>query len=453
MGAESMRVGIIGGGITGLTAAYRLESAGIKTTIIEAASDLGGLCRSYNFGPFHWDKFYHCILTSDSHLLRLIEDIGLAPDLRWTETKTGFYSKHGLHSLSNSLEFLMFPPLSLWEKLRMGLGVLRATKLREEGQLQEIPVADWLIQYFGRGVYEKIWEPLLKCKLGTCRNEASAAFIWSYITRYYSTREKGSSKKERLGYIRGGYRTVLQRLLELLQEFGTEFILGARVERITSIPSGGVQVHTGKGAYDFDRVIFTGPSRALAKVAPELDPAYVEKLLRVKYLGVVCAVLLLKRQLSPFYITNLIDSSLPLTGIIEMTAMVRKDEETAGRHLVYLPKYFAQDDPALEESDEAIWSQLKSGLFRVHSDLKDSDIEKVLIFRERYVQPIPVLRYSQLVPPMETTIPGLFLANSTFIINRNLNNNEMVKIAGNVTENILRSSTSKVSEKNLVGAI
>src|SRR5690348_7693150 len=124
-----MRVGIIGGGITGLTAAYRLESAGIKTTIIEAAPDLGGLCRSYNFGPFHWDKFYHCILTSDSHLLQLIEDIGLTPDLRWTETKTGFYSKHGLHSLSNSLEFLLFPPLSLWEKFRMALGVLRATKL------------------------------------------------------------------------------------------------------------------------------------------------------------------------------------------------------------------------------------------------------------------------------------------------------------------------------------
>src|SRR5262249_55876822 len=155
------------------------------------------------------------------------------PDLRWTETKTGFYSTHGLHSLSNSLEFLMFPPLSMWEKFRMGFGVLRATKVREEGALQEVPVAEWLIRYFSRGVYEKIWEPLLKCKLGTCRNEASAAFIWSYITRYYSTREKGSSKKERLGYVRGGYRTVLQRLLELLQGFGTEFILGSPVEGIT----------------------------------------------------------------------------------------------------------------------------------------------------------------------------------------------------------------------------
>jgi len=439
-----MRVGIIGGGIAGLTAAYYLEKAGVDTTIIEAAPDLGGLTRTFDFGSFHWDKYYHAILTSDLHILGLLNEIGLESELRWTETKTGFYSRHGLHSISNSIDFLRFPPLSLWEKFRLGLGILRAARLRDQTDLEQIPVAEWLINIFGAGVYEKIWEPLLKCKLGTCRNEASAAFIWSYISRYYSTRDKSASKKECLGYVHGSYRTVFDRLLVLLREQGTEFLMNAPVERIERGPSGGVRVRHAKGVSDFDRVIFTGPSHIFARVAPDLGPEYLAQLRRVKYLGVLCAVLVLKKPLSPYYVTNLIDSSVPLTGIVEMTAMVRKDEETAGRHLVYLPKYFDQDDPALQQSDEAVWSQLKAGLLRVHPDLNDNDIEKVFIFRERYVQPIPVLRYSQLLPPMETTIPGLLLANTTFIINRTLSNNEMIRIARLAAEKIIREAETAV---------
>lgn len=444
-----MRVGIIGGGIAGLTSAYYLQQAGVETIIIEAAPDLGGLNRSFDFGPFHWDKYYHAILTSDTELLDLLRELGLNSELRWTETKTGFYSKYGLHSMSNSLEFLRFPPLSLWEKFRLGFGILKATKLRNEEELEEIPVSEWLAQIFGPGVYRKIWEPLLKCKLGTCRNEASAAFIWSYITRYYSTRQKGTSKKEFLGYVSGSYRTVFRRLMDKLQAGGTEFLMDSPVERIESIQGGGVRVRTKNGSQDFDRVIFTGPSHVLSRIAPQLDPAYAKSLQKIKYLGVVCAALVLKRKLSPFYVTNLIDETLPLTGIIEMTAMVRKDEETAGRHLVYLPKYFDQDDPALKQDDAAVWQQLKSGLMRVHPDLKESDIEKVFIFRERYVQPIPALRYSKLLPSMETTIPGLYLANTTFIVNRTLSNNAMVKIARTVTRKVLASAIEHIPSEPL----
>jgi protoporphyrinogen oxidase len=439
-----MRVGIIGGGIAGLTTAYYLQKAGIKATIIEASPEVGGLTRAFDFGSFQWDKYYHAILTSDLALIGLLKEIGLESQLRWTETKTGFFSQRGLHSMSNSLEFLRFPPLSLWEKFRLGTGILRAARLRNEKELEKVPIADWLVRIFGRGVYEKIWEPLLKCKLGTCRNEASAAFIWSYITRYYSTREKGGSKKEFLGYVHGSYRTVFRRLVEILQQSGTEFVMNAPVDCISADANGGVQVRSGQKTLHFDRVVFTGPSRLLPKLAPGLSPDYIKKLSQIKYLGLVCAVVVLKRKLSPFYVTNLIDASVPLTGIIEMTAMVNKDEETGGRHLVYLPKYYDQDDPALQQSDESVWSQLKEGLLRVHPDLKDSDIERHFVFRERYVQPIPALRYSELVPPMETTIPGLFLANTTFIINRTLSNNEMVKIAGASAKAVVSSIDPEV---------
>jgi protoporphyrinogen oxidase len=434
-GVGDLRIGVIGGGITGLTCAYYLSKAGVQTTVIESLPTTGGLVRTFDFGPFQWDKYYHAILTSDTALLELIEDLGLNSELRWKETKTGFCSKHGLHSMSNSIEFLKFPVLSLWEKFRLGLGILYAARLKNVGELEETLVSDWLIRIFGRGVYDKVWGPLLKSKLGACRDEASAAFIWSYITRYYSTRQKGSSKKEILGYPHGSYSTVLSRLVEKLEEMGANFLLNSPVEKIESV-NGIVKVHAHGQVHEFDKVIFTGPSHVLPKLAPQLSRSYVDQLMSVKYLGVVCTVLLLKRPLSSFYVTNLIDPDLPMTGIIEMTAMV-DTKETAGRHLVYVPRYTVPNDPYFNRTDDEVWNDMRAGLTKAHPDLRDEDIERRFIFREKYVQPIPVLRYSKIVPRMETGIPGLYLANTTFIINKTLSNNENVKIAGRVVRQIL----------------
>ena len=423
-----MSVGIVGGGITGLAAAYYLQKDKIATTVFESEAVPGGLATSFDFGPFVWDKFYHCILTSDSYLLPLLDELGLGGEVRWTETKTGFFSSHGLHSMSNVREFVFFPPLTLWEKFRLGLGILRASRLRNPSRLENVPVADWLISVFGRGNYEKVWDPLLNCKLGACRKETSAAWIWATIFRYYSTRQKGQQRKEVLGYVRGGYRSVFRRLVERLEAGGTQFHLRTAVDRIEAGPLGGVRIRAGECAYDFDRALFTGTSPLFAQVTPALDPDYARRLKAIKYLGVVCVVLLLKRALSRFYITNLIEPSLPFTGIIEMTELISL-EETAGRHLVYLPRYTTPDDPFFNLRDEEVWPQMKPGLLRVHPGLRDEEIENVFVFRARSVQPVPVMGYSALLPPMETNLPGLFLANTTFILNGTLNNNEMIKIA------------------------
>jgi protoporphyrinogen oxidase len=436
-----MRVGIIGGGITGLTAAFYLQRAGVQTTILEGRPELGGLSSYFNFGPFSWDKFYHCILTSDTPLLQLVDDLGLTPELRWTETKVGFYSDQKLYSMSSSLDFLMFPPLSLWQKMRLGAGILYTSRIQDGRPLEKFLASDWLKKIFGEKNYAKMWGPLLKCKLGACREEASAAFIWATIARLYSTRDKNSSQKERLGYVRGGYRTVCLKLVEEIERMGGTILKNMPVEQLISTADGGLDVISQKQCLHFDRVIATIPSRPLLQAAPQLSPATARKLTEIKYLGIVCYALVLKRKLSPYYVTNLTDEDLPFTGIIEMSNLI-SGEETAGRHLVYLPKYTAPNDPLFAAGEEEIWQLFWKNLKRVFPDLDPSEIEQKYLFRERFVQPVPVLHYSDLVPEMQTNVPGLLLANTTQIINSTLNNNAMVKIARQAVTHIVESSSN-----------
>src|SRR6185312_4770117 len=129
--ARPLRIGILGGGITGLTAAFYLLKAGHEVSILEGRAQVGGLATYHDFGAFSWDKFYHCILTSDGPLLELIRDLGLLEELRWTETKVGFFSQGKLYSMTTTADFLRFPALSLWQKVRLGLGIMYVSRIED----------------------------------------------------------------------------------------------------------------------------------------------------------------------------------------------------------------------------------------------------------------------------------------------------------------------------------
>ncbi len=158
---------VVGGGMLGLATAWRLAQSGARVTLLEAAPQLGGLTSCWSLGDVTWDRFYHVTLLSDTRLRALLDEIGLEKEIRWVTTRTGFYSNGKLHSLSSSLEFLKFPPLSLLQKFRLGGTIFYASKLRDWQALEKIPVADWLRRLSGRSTFEKIWLPLLKAKLET----------------------------------------------------------------------------------------------------------------------------------------------------------------------------------------------------------------------------------------------------------------------------------------------
>jgi len=424
---SNSKIAIVGGGILGMTLALRLSQKGFGVTVFEAAADIGGLASSWQIGDITWDKFYHVILMSDTYTRNILKELDLEKDIQWRETRTGFYTDGNLYSMSNTLEFLKFPPLNIFDKFRLGLTIYMASKRGDWQKLEKIPVETWLRKWSGDRTFNKIWLPLLRSKLGENYKDTSAAFIWATIQRMYAARQAGL-KKEMFGYVQGGYARILQEFEKKLTDVGVEIQKSTQIREVIKNGSGiGVRADGGM-SYNYDKVIITLPSPIAAQICPELTDTERTKLKGIRYLGVICTSLLLKKSLSPFYVTNITDSDLPFTGIIEMSSLVDK-EQFQDKALVYLPKYLAAEDPDFKLTDEQIKQRHFSGLQKIYPYIKNEDVITSRVGRAKWVFALSVLNYSRNLTSMKTSIAGLYLINSTHIINGTLNINEIIKLA------------------------
>jgi protoporphyrinogen oxidase len=472
----AQRIAIVGSGFLGMTLALRLAEQGNDVTVYEAASEIGGLASAWQLGDVVWDKHYHVTLASDSHTRKLIDDLGLGDEFRWVETKTGFYTDGKLVSMSDTMEFLKFPALDLLSKLRLGFTIFYASRVKDWKALEKIKVDDWLVRLSGRKTFEKIWKPLLVAKLGAAYKETSAAFIWATIQRMYAARNSGL-KKEMFGYVRGGYARVLDRFAEVLEQKGINVRLNAPIETVEKLAGGKFRVATAatrrkrdtkpitleqqpkygylkaaagvaagfSGGFItepqpdtrvveftpkdeiFDKVILTCPSNVAARVAPQLKHHERQAMRNVRYQGIICASVLTRCSLSPYYVTNITDDT-PFTGVIEMSALVDK-REFDGNALIYLPKYVAPDDVLFDKSDDEIRDLFLTGLEKMHPHFKRADVIEFKVSRVRQVFPLPSVNYSEGLAPVKSSLEGLYVVNSSHIVNGTLNVNETVQLA------------------------
>lgn len=436
-GRPKTKFAIAGGGMLGLTLAMRMARQGHDVTLIEAAPTLGGLASVWQIGDIVFDRHYHVTLLSDSRLRNLIKEIGLESKLTWVETKTGFYTNDQLYSMSNTAEFLKFPPLTLIEKLRLGGTIFYASKIRNWKRLEKTKVADWLRRWSGKGTFEKIWQPLLRAKLGESYQRTAASFIWAHISRMYKARRTGL-KKEMFGYVKGGYSTIINRLVEVLEELGVEVQVGQPITNIKKDADGRFSIsYNDRPVQRFDKVIMTTPNSILSRVCEDLDQDERDRFDRVEYLGIVCASVLLKKPLSQYYVTNITDSWVPMTAVIEMTTIV-DPSELNGHSLVYLPKYVPAEHELFERSDEDIQNEFLAALERMYPNFTRDDVIDFKISRVRSVMAIPTLGYSKLLPPMKSSVEGLYIVNSSYILKGNLNVNETISIGEEAMKTVLK---------------
>lgn len=439
------RIAVVGGGLTGIATALRLSHSGeYSVTLFEKAERLGGLSASYTWESssgqkITWDKFYHVILSTDGPLRQLLDELGVADKLFWRETRVGFFGDGRLVSFSSSWDFLRFPFLSLWQKLRLALGILRCARITDPQALDKVVVRQWLTTVFGRRVYESFWAPLLRSKLGAASERTSAAFIWATIRRLYGARQQSGGHRERMGHVSGGYHTILQAAEKKLRAQGVKLRLAEGANSLKSAEasdrSANCWIINDDKELSFDRVILTTPCAEILRLIPNEEHAYWKRLAEVEYLSLVCVLLILDRSLSPYYVTNLLDQTLPFTGIIEATNIVAP-EDVGGAHLVYLPKYMPQEDPVTNWTDEEIRQRFIESLKRVFPDLQDSQIRHCAVFREKYVQPLQDLNFLKNMTGFKSPLAGLYVVNTSMIENSTLNNNAAVTLGRNCADEV-----------------
>ncbi len=401
-----MNVAIVGGGITGMSAADELSARGIPCTLFEKNPTLGGLAGSFEVNGVYLEKFYHHLFTSDTASADLIESLGLGDKLEWIPSTNSFFANR-IYRLSTPLDLLKFTHVGLIDRIRLGLLYLGTRLIRDWKSLEAITAKEWLINKVGRSAYEGFWAPMLRNKFGEYADQVAAVWIWNKLKLRGSSR--GKKQEERLGYLRGGFGQALDAWEKRLRQQGTEIGLNAPVEQIR-IENGRATGLIVAGQFrPFDRVIVTTAPALFTQIAPDLPADYRARLDQIKYLANVCLVMRLDRSLSDTYWLNIGDPSIPFTGVIEHTNLQRP-EIYGGAHLAYLSRYLTPSDPYYHMSTDELLHAYLPPLQKLFRGFSLDWVQQAWAWRERYTQPVIGLGYSQLKPPLQTPIANLWLS-------------------------------------------
>jgi protoporphyrinogen oxidase len=407
-------VAIIGGGIMGISLGYFLSREGVRVEIFEASPVLGGLA-----GPIILpdgtpiDRFYHAILSSDRHLSQLCADLGISDQLRFKETRMGFFHKGSIHPMNNVVDFLRFPPLGWIDRFRLGLTVVMAQFINDWKKLEGVGVEKWLVRLGGRNTYENIWKPMLKAKFDGGFDNTPATYIWSRLVRTKSTRS-GASQKEESGHLIGGYPTLMKAMAEKITAAGGKIHLSTPVQEVVVRDGRTEGIRMGENVLPFNKVIVTLQTPVFQRLIPGAPKEYQEFLAKTDYIGIVCPLLVLERPLTGYWTLNITDESVPFTGVIETTAYI--DPVYVGsHHLVYLPKYTAPGSAYQRMTDDEIREIWLTNLKRMFPDFNESQVRYFLIHRERYVEPLHYINQTHLIPEVKTPVENLYLSTTAQI--------------------------------------
>ncbi len=400
-------VAVLGGGIAGLASAHYLSRAGARVTLFESSDQLGGLGTFFQHEGDWLDRFYHVLVPTDHALFELIEELGRKDTIYWRDTSLGFIYGRKLYTLNTALDLLRFSPARFDDRIRLGLTALFATYVSRPGPLDDLTVESWLTRLSGRRAFEKFWKPLLEAKFGDAYRQVPALWYWSSFNR-----EKGV-KKEVKGYLRGGYKGLTDAIERSLRERGVEIRMKSPVERVDLV-DGRPVLRVGGGALSFDRAISTVPLVQLRQIASGGGLAsWLERVhTDIDYQGVVNALVMLRRSITPHYWIPVVASGAPFQGIVETTRTISQ-EDSGGRHLVYLMNYVHRTHPLFSRDPDAIRREYVQSLLELFPELRPDDVTGSVVFRAPFVEPLYTPGYGRRKPPFELVPERFYLATLT----------------------------------------
>jgi protoporphyrinogen oxidase len=395
-----MKTVIIGGGLAGLAAAYRLAGKD-EVVIIEKEPELGGMASSYSIKGtelYHIEKYYHHIFASDKELIALIDELGVGNKLEWLRGTTGYFFNGKIFPMNTPFEILKALPFM--DVVRLTLLVLKAKTIKDRTAFDDITAKKWIIDTAGESVYNNFFEPLLSSKFGDNKEKVSAAWLLGRV----QIRSNRGAKGEKLGYMRGGFYAIVEAMADAILKKGGKIINGS-VSNI-EIKDGCVRgiVIDGK-IIDCDRVISTVAPHVLKKI---IDPQLLGLDLNISYQGTACALFGLKETLMDEVYWLNIKENVPFGAVIEHTNFIPLSDY--GEHLVYVTSYFQNpDSPLWSLKDEEVIELYLKGLEKLFSGSREK-VKWWRLRRDMDTAPVYEVRYGKKVLQYRTKIKGLYLA-------------------------------------------
>ena len=394
-----MQYAILGGGALGLGAAYRLTQAGHSVMVFEQETTAGGLASGFQIGDAWLEKFYHHLFRTDTTAIKLIQELGLGDRLEWSHPRTVCLIDGKFQQLDSPLTLLKFSPLRIDERVRVA-AVVALLKLTGSGRYEGKTAEPWLRRWMGKRPYGIVFEPLFIAKFGAMHDHIALPWFWA---RFHD-------RTTYLGYLRGGFQQLYDRLVERISQAGGKVLLGTRVEKAEPIDDDHWEIQTNKGAWTADRVISTMATRLTCRLIPALPDDYRARYNWGQAYGAQCLILSLDRQLTDSYWINPCDPGYPFTSLVEHTNY-QPPSEYGGRHLIYLGNYRPMIDPLFKMSKDEILQEFLPHLKRMNSAFEREWIQESWLFQAPFAQPIVTTDYREHIPPLRTPLNGLWVAN------------------------------------------
>ncbi len=396
-----MKICIVGAGLTGLVAGYRLSKQGHKVTILEKEMRSGGLLSSFTQGDDTIPQTYHHIMKFDDTTRRLVNELGLTEKYFQKRTKMGFFYKNKIHKLSSPLDLLGFEPLSFSSRIKFAAFGLKVFGIKDWEKMEQITAEEWITKEANEEIYEKVFKPLLKIKFGNNYSKITA--------RWVGERLKLGESSGPFGYLEGGLQQILDRLGSKITEAGGSIETGAETAGFETKNNRVVSVKYRKNGkameVETDHVIYTGPAPVLSGLA-KFPEEYEKRLNSIKYKSTICAVIGLDAKLSDYYWINFIDGGFSFGGVI--THSVLNHSIKSVKSVIYVFTYLDHEDELWKMEKNNVLEKYLSELGGVFPNIKSHVIWKEL-FKIRYSKPVYYANYGKYALGHKTPIENLHL--------------------------------------------
>lgn len=436
-----MKIAIVGGGLTGLTAAYYLsKTKKYKVYLYEKNSDLGGLLGIFTINGVGLEGYYHHLAISDKDIISLIKELSLGERLLYLTSKVGIFYEKKIYPFSTPLDLLSFPAVSFLTRIRLGLATLYLQKIitiKNWQVLRNIPAQKWFRKAVGEQGFKVIWKPLLKGKFGHhYANKISMAWLWFRIHWRGNSRSKGF-QEEQLVYLEGGFKILVDALARQIKNNGGEIYLNSSVKKIKQ-GKNKISLTLENGETNIvDKCIVTVPNPVFAEITPDLLKANKKRLLKVKYRAAMVMVLRLKKPfMEKIYWLNIHEENSPLLAVVEQTNFVNP-RMYGGESILYAGNYPDQNDPIMQMDEELIVDLVSKELKKINPEFKRDWITNYWLFRDKFAQPIVTTDYHTYIPPVKTGIKNLYLANMAQVYPEDRGANQAVRDGKNIAQKII----------------